>query len=365
MNLLFRKSAVVPVAALMCGLFVSSLYAEDPGKTTSPATGIWAKDNLFAWCVVPFDAKHRNSEERAEMFNRLGIKSFAYDWRAKDIPTFDQEIETMKSHHIKIIAWWFPYDADDPGAKATLETFKKHDIHPLLWVIQSVHGMPTNQEEWSKYLPAGMKMPMTAEETAALSPEGKEAVRKAYAAVNEKLNGPTKTPEQQEARIHDTAIRIQALDKLANEYGTRVDLYNHNGWFGEEDNELAVLARLKTMGVTDVGMVYNFSHLRDSTHDDTKVFPEIWAKIKDHVVAVNVTGIDSRGDEVYPSQGDSDMMLMRTIQESGWHGPVGIIAEKGGDAEETLRNYIIGVNWIGNELKKPGSGGPAPFPPAQ
>jgi hypothetical protein len=59
------------------------------------------------------------------------------------------------------------------------------------------------------------------------------------------------------------------------------------------------------------------------------------------------------------------MMLMRTIQDSGWHGPVGIIAEKGGDAEETLRNYIIGVNWIGNELKKPGSGGPAPFPPAQ
>ena len=67
MNLLFRKSGVVPIAALMCVLLASSLYAEDPGKTTSPATGIWAKDNLFAWCVVPFDAKHRNSEERADV----------------------------------------------------------------------------------------------------------------------------------------------------------------------------------------------------------------------------------------------------------------------------------------------------------
>ena len=66
MNLLFRKSGVAPVAALMCGLFATSLYAEDPGKMKSPATGIWATDNLFAWCVVPFDAKHRNSEERAE-----------------------------------------------------------------------------------------------------------------------------------------------------------------------------------------------------------------------------------------------------------------------------------------------------------
>jgi len=365
MNPFFRTLGIMPLVAFMFGLFASLLHAQGPGKTITPATGIWAKDNLFAWCVVPFDAKHRNSEQRAEMFNRLGIKSFAYDWRAKDIPTFGDEIETMKSHHIKIIAWWFPYDPADPGAKATLETFKKHGIHPLLWVIQSVHGMPTTQEEWAQYLPEGMKMPTTPEETAALSPEGKEAVSKAYAAVNEKLNGPTKSPEEQEARVHETAVRIQGLEKLAKEYGTTVDLYNHNGWFGEEDNELAVLARLQTMGVTDVGMVYNFSHLRDSTHDDTKKFPEIWAKIKDHVVAVNVTGIDSKGHEAYPSQGDSDVMLMRTIQDSGWHGPVGIIAEKGGDAEETLRNYIIGVNWIGNELKKPGSGGPAPFPPAQ
>jgi sugar phosphate isomerase/epimerase len=364
MSLFFRKSCVSAVAALVCGLFVYSLYAEGASKETPSAGSIWAKDNLFAWCVVPFDAKRRNSQKRAEMFNQLGIKSFAYDWRAKDIPTFDEEIETMKSHHIKIIAWWFPYDASDPGAKATLETFKKHDIHPLLWVVQSFHGMPTNQQEWAPYLPAGMKMPMTPEETAALTPEGKEAVRKAHAAVEEKLNGPTKSPEEQEARVQQTALRIQALENLANEYGTTVDLYNHNGWFGEEDNELAVLARLKTMGVTGVGMVYNFSHLRDSSHDDTKVFPEIWAKIKDHVVAVDVTGIDSKGDEVYPSQGDSDMRLMRTIEDSGWRGPVGIIAEKGGDAEVTLRNYMIGVTWIANELKKPGSGGPAPFPPA-
>ncbi len=77
----------------------------------------------------------------------------------------------MKSHHIKIIAWWFPYDADDPGAKATMETFKKHDIPASLgYPVGSRHTC--NQEEWSKYLPAGMKMPMTAEETA-LSPKAR------------------------------------------------------------------------------------------------------------------------------------------------------------------------------------------------
>jgi len=45
MNLLFRKSGVAPVAALLCGLFATSLYAETPGKMKSPATGIWATGN--------------------------------------------------------------------------------------------------------------------------------------------------------------------------------------------------------------------------------------------------------------------------------------------------------------------------------
>jgi hypothetical protein len=52
---------------------------------------------------------------------------------------------------------------------------------------------------------------------------------------------------------------------------------------------------------------------------------------------------------------------MRTIQESGWTGPVGVIAEKGGDAEVTLKNYLKGIDWLAAEIAKPGSGGPRPF----
>ena len=57
--------------------------------------------------------------------------------------------------------------------------------------------------------------------------------------------------------------------------------------------------------------------------------------------------------------------MMRIIQDSGWKGPVGIIGEKSGDAEVTLRNYLIGLDWLAAELKQPGSGGARPFPPAQ
>ena len=54
------------------------------------------RDNLVAWCIVPFDAKKRGPEERAAMLERLGFKHFAYDWRAEHIPTFDAEIEALE-----------------------------------------------------------------------------------------------------------------------------------------------------------------------------------------------------------------------------------------------------------------------------
>ena len=57
--------------------------------TTKPANDIFPRDNLVAWCIVPFDAKKRTPEQRAEMLARLGIKQFAYDWRDEHLPTFD------------------------------------------------------------------------------------------------------------------------------------------------------------------------------------------------------------------------------------------------------------------------------------
>ncbi len=284
---------------------------------------IWAHDNLAAWCVVPFDAQKRSPEERAAMLARLGFRYFAYDWRAKDIPTFDAEIEALHRHGIQLLAWWFPFDADDPQARATLEVFRRHDVHPQLWVALSPIGLPRTPEELSR-LP--------------------------------------KNPEEQQALVRRSSERIAALVRLADPYGCRVELYNHNGWFGMLDNELAVIESLQRAGVDNVGLVYNFSHARDAWHDDSRDFPRLWARIQGHVVAVNVTGMHWEGQEVYPSQGDSELEMMRVILASGWQGPVGLIAEKGGDAETTLRNYLTGLDWLAAELKSPGSGGPRPFP---
>jgi len=299
------------------------------------------------------------------MLEKLGFKTFAYDWREEHVPTFDAEIEALQRHGIKLLAWLF-YTTDDPGAmnwkdesvlpsgllaggnkksvkmsiEAELETFKGHNVHPQLWVI------PLKP----------MNLPKPAEK---MSPEeGRQFLMRYW---GEDL---PKTPQKQERRVKQEADRISALAKLAATYGLKVALYNHGGWFGIMDNQVAVINRLKGLGVTDVGIVYNFSHARDPLHDDTVNFPAIWKKIEPYVVAVNITGTHSEPSDpirLYPSQGDRELEMMRTIQESGWRGPIGLIAERGGDAEITLSNDLVGLEWLAAELKQSGSGGPRPF----
>jgi sugar phosphate isomerase/epimerase len=308
--MLVDYSSFLPMKVAAC-LFIAYVLAFTPSRAQAPgaptAAELFGPQNLHAWCVVPFDAKKRGPEERAAMLEKLGFRRFVYDWRSKDIPTFDAEIEAMKKHGIEVIAWWSPTNARDPVLKTTLEVFKRQNVHPQLWVSGG--------------------------------------------------GEPTKTPEEQQQRVEAEATRIREIVELAKPYGCAVELYNHNRWYGQPDNELAIIKQLKKLGVTGVGMVYNFSH----GHEDIADFPAIWKRIQPYVVAVNITGMGQNGNRLIPpSQGDKELDMMRTILESGWRGPVGLIAEQGGDAEVTLRNGLEGTAWLVKELTKPGSGGARP-----
>src|SRR3954470_8419348 len=97
-------------------------------------SGIFARSNLVAWGIVPFDARKRGPEERAQMLDRLGIHRLAYDWRAEHIPTFDAEIAACRRHHIEITAWWFPTTLDK-DAQAILAALERNKVHTQLWVM--------------------------------------------------------------------------------------------------------------------------------------------------------------------------------------------------------------------------------------
>jgi hypothetical protein len=370
-----RQSACTGVVlALLC--LIGEIACSASRASAPEPAGLWTHDNLVAWETASYDSKKRDSEARAQMLDRLGIKRYAYlpsrdpfgeDREVTSQLDIDAEIDAMKRHGIEVVAWYFWVNVDDPATDpkvvAALDSFKRHHIHPQLWVAESFSYQPRTTEDWAKFLPGSIVYPKTSEEFDKLSEAEKQSVSKAYdgaSAMVELLEIP-KTQEAQEQRVLREADRIAAFVKLATPYGCRVNIYNHRNWFGYIENELAILAQLQTRGVSNVGMVYNFSHSRDRYHDDSKTFSLLWEKMKAHVVQVNVTGISQEGAHpLYPSQGTGELEMMRVIQESGWRGPIGLLGDKEGDAETTLQKTLMGVAWIAAELKQRGSGGPRP-----
>lgn len=83
---------IIPILLLGCKNSLNEDVMEIP---------LFAKNNLVAWCIIPFDAKNRSPEERAEMLNELGIEKLGYDWRNEHLPTFPGEIEVLRKNNIE------------------------------------------------------------------------------------------------------------------------------------------------------------------------------------------------------------------------------------------------------------------------
>lgn len=262
--------------------------------TPARAADPFRPDNLVAWCVVPFDAKNRGPAERAEMLARLGFTKFAYDWRGPHLPTFDTEVQELKKRNIELTAIWFPA-ALNTEARQLLEVVRKHGLKTQLWVTIT-----------------------------------------------------TTLGADDAARADGVAKVIRPIAEEAAKLGCTVALYNHGGWFGEPENQLAVIDRLK---LPNVGMVYNLHH----GHDHLDRFPKLLAAMKPHLLCLNLSGMvkggDKAGKKILPlGQGDLDAELLKTIRDGGYTGPVGIIGHTNDDAEERLRDNLDGLVWLRAKL---------------
>ncbi len=165
-------------------------------KPNEAARRLFARDNLVAWCIVPFDSKRRGPEERAAMLERLGFKHFAYDWRAEHIPTFDAEIEALKRHGIALDAFWVAPGELNRESRIILDALKRHQIKAELWVLLDLGA--------------------------------------------DRVVGP-----EQERRVEAAAAKLRPLAQEAGKIGCSLALYNHGGWFGEPENQIAIIERLK------------------------------------------------------------------------------------------------------------------------
>ena len=96
----------------------------------SAAARLFSRDNLVAWCIVPFDSKKRGPIERVAMLRRLGFKHYAYDWRDEHLPTFDTEVAQLQKNGIDLTAVWFP--ALDAAGKKLLQVADDGGLQVLL-----------------------------------------------------------------------------------------------------------------------------------------------------------------------------------------------------------------------------------------
>ncbi len=299
----FYLSATL-IAAQACSLPLPlSCGQEAEGKSTElivdevqKGEAQWQRDQWVAWCIVPFDAKKRGPEERAAMLESLGLRRLAYDYRAEHIPTFDAELDALKRHGIELTAWWFPTDMNDE-AKLILEVLKRHQVKTQLWVTGG--------------------------------------------------GEPTRSAEEQRARVASEAERIARIARAAAEIGCSVGLYNHGGWFGEPENQIEII---KSLNMPNVGIVYNLHH----GHAHLQRLPELLAKMKPYLLTINLNGMIPHGDEtgakILPiGAGSEDESWLKAIRESGYRGPIGILNHTELDAEQRLLDNLEGLEWL---LKK-------------
>ena len=294
---MFTRILAMTITALAISTAVS--HAEED---------LFRRDNLVAWCIVPFDSKKRGPEDRAAMLEKLGLKQFAYDWRGEHIPTFDAELDALAKHNVKLTAFWFPTTMGK-DANTILDLLKRHNVKTQLWVMGS--------------------------------------------------GGATKTEEERTQRIEAEANRIRPIAEAAAKIDCTVELYNHGGWFGEPENQIAIIEKLK---LPNVGIVYNLHH----GHEHLDRFPELLKKMMPYLHALNINGMtksgDTKGEKILPlGQGDLDVQLLSTIKASGYKGPIGILNHTNEDAEARLKDNLNGLDWLLPQLDgKPA--GPKPVP---
>ena len=279
-SLLPMKLQTLIVAAALV-LVASGAHSADE-KLPRPVPGAFARQNLVAWCIVPFDARHRGPKERADMLVRLGIRRIAYDWRDNNIPEWDEELEQYKAHGIELVGFWAP-----DRHKQILELLKRHSLKSQLWLMTDGKG------------------------------------------------------DTQEQRVESAANAIRPIATEASRIGCKVGLYNHGGWFGQPENQHAINDRLRKDDVRNVGIVYNLHH----GHEHLDRFPQLLEKIKPHLLCLNLNGMRKAGPKILTiGQGDDDAAVLAAIRDSGYAGPIGILNHREEmDAEVALKDNVEGL----------------------
>lgn len=275
------------VIILLCLIFALASHAQD----------IVQKDNLLAWCIVPFDKMERNPQERIQMLKELGIKQYAYDWREKHIETFAEEIKLAKEASIGIEGVWLWIDENTDSKdelsennRRVIEIVKESGLQTDFWV-----GFQANFFEGLSH----------------------------------------------QERVQKGVAMISHLQSLTKGIEGNILLYNHGDWFGEPENEVEII---ESGGFEGVGLVYSFHH----AHHQYNRFPSLLFNIMPYLKVVNLNGMDiSQGQIVSIGKGKYEKEMIDMIIASGFEGRIGILGHREEeDVKLVLQENLDGLSKI-------------------
>lgn len=260
---------------------------------------IFAKENLVAWCIVPFDTENRSPEERASMLNELGITSLAWDWRKKHLPYFEQEINVLQKSNIELKSVWFYPTLGNQNIlnednETILKILEKTGTKTDLWVSISGNYFEKLTDE--------------------------EKVKKGVELVN---------------YIYDRATAI----------GCSVSLYNHGGWAGMPENMVKII---EASGHKSIGIIYNFHHAHLQLSDYEKNIKTMLPYLN----TVNLNGMEKGGEKILPlGAGNLELDMMKTLQKSGFQGSIGILGHKSDeDVKISLQRNLDGMKKLLSQM---------------
>lgn len=254
-------------------------------------TAEFKMDNLYAWCIVPFDLLNRSPTERINMLSNIGFSEYAYDWREENISEMASEWKLAQESNINIRAVWIWLDArrDTIGQlhwtnEALLRTLKQENLKTEIWL-----GFHLNYFEG----------------------------------------------DNDEENIKKGIDIISYLHGRADSIGCNISLYNHGDWFGNPKNQIKII---KEIPDADIGIIYNFHH----AYDQVQLLPTMINEMLPHVRSVNVSGVVKGNANITDfGEGDHELDMLRSFIDAGYQGPIGLLGHRENvDVEKVLAKNI-------------------------
>ena len=140
--------------------------------------------------------------------------------------------------------------------------------------------------------------------------------------------------------------QLLSLVEKTHAMGSKLGLYNHGGWGGEPENMIAVIEWLRGETEADhVGIVYNLHH----GHEHVDRFDSLLNKMLPYLLCLNLNGTNTEPNPkiLELGNGEHDVDLMKSILNSGYSGPLGVLGHKAEeDVEQSLQSNLDGLETL-------------------